>query len=766
MKPLYQPPSGVLGVPYAPTLDTKILENPPRFTWMPAQLDGDRYVLQISADTAFDTAFSAPITYEPIPYNLFTPDAPLDPGTYYWRYALLDEHGARSEWSEVRAFTIPADVPITPLPSRESRYESAIMTHPRLWLDASAIDEFRGYIRQDGTFCGWDVFYEKSAEPWMQRDLIPEPAPYPNGVRTAPLWRQMYIDCQEALYAVRHLSVAGVIAEDEPMIARAKEWLLHITRWDVNGTTSRDYNDEAAFRIVGALAWGYDWLYNHLSDDERAEVRASLFARTEQVAHHVIERSKIHHVPYDSHAVRSLSSVLVPCCIALLGEDHNKPQEWLDYTLEYYACLYSPWGGEDGGWAEGPMYWTTGMAYLIDALNLIRNTIGIDFYQRPFFQKTGDFPLYCYSPDTARASFGDQSNLGERPGLKTAFNIRQFAGVTGSGLYQWYFERVREWDTDAQKKFFNYGWWDFAFDDMLYRHDNPIVQPVPPTDVQPVKWFRDIGWVAFHHRMDDPDEHVMLLTKSSPYGSLSHSHGDQNAFVLHAYGEPLAIESGYYIAFGSTIHRNWRRQTRSKNALLIDGLGQYAGVDKVLTKLAQGRVEEVRSDPNMGYVRMNATDAYREHVPYVEHCIRELVFVDNTYFVMIDHVGLAQAGRVDWLMHCLYEPTVRGQGFTVAGERADLSVQFVFSSSGDLTLNYHNQFTEVDPAEVQGLPCHYHVNATTQAHKQHRIVTVLHPRKKGDNSYVSFFMDDQGHGLHLYFTHNGSTRRIPLVPRS
>ena len=203
----------------------------------------------------------------------------------------------------------------------------------------------------------------------------------------------MYMDCQETLYAIRHLSVAGVIMQDDALIAKAKSWSLHAARWDTEGTTSRDYNDEAAFRIVGALAWGYDWLHDYLTAEEIDLVRGVLLRRTEQVAFHVMERSKIHHVPYDSHAVRSLSSVLVPACIAMSHEE-AEAQTWLDYTLEYYACLYSPWGGEDGGWAEGPLYWTTGMAFVIDALNLIRGYVSIDFYKRPFFGRTGDFPLY------------------------------------------------------------------------------------------------------------------------------------------------------------------------------------------------------------------------------------------------------------------------------------------------------------------------------------------------------------------------------------
>ena len=142
--------------------------------------------------------------------------------------------------------------------------------------------------------------------------------------------------------------------------------------------------------------------------------------------------------------------------------------------------------------------------------------------------------------------------------------------------------------------------------------------------IQSVKWFRDIDWVAMHHRMDDPDEHIMLLAKSR-YGSMSHSHGDQNGFLLHAYGEPLAIEWILH-RFGSTMHMNWRRQTRSTNNILIDGHGQYAGKDKVLCIEASGKVEQVDTSPGYGYTRMNATQAYLENVPYLERYVREIYF--------------------------------------------------------------------------------------------------------------------------------------------
>lgn len=756
---LFQPESGLLTVKYAPDENTIVTENPPRFTWMPADPIHNEYVLQISSSNEFSKDCTH--TIQPIFYNYYTPSFTLEPGEYYWRYALLKDGEQASEWSKVRAFTISEDLPETPLLHRSERYEHTKSSHPRLWLTEDGVKHFREQLKENFDFCGWQTFYEKSVLPWLERELIPEPSRYPDNKRVADLWRKMYMDCQETLYAIRHLSVAGIILNDEKIINKAKEWLMHVVEWDTEGTTSRDYNDESAFRIAGAVAWGYDWLYNVLSDDERTKVRKNLLRRTEQVAFHVIERSKIHEVPFDSHAVRSLSSVLVPCCIAMLHEE-PKAEEWLNYTLEYYSALYTPWGGVDGGWAEGPMYWTTGMAYLIDALNLLRNYTGIDFYKRPFFRKTGDFPLYVFSPDTIRTSFGDQSVLGDPPGLKTAFNIRQFAGITGNGYYQWYYEQVKKQDLDPDSKFYNYGWWDFRFDDMLYRYDYSEVEAVAPTDIEPVKWFRDVGWVAMHAKMDQPDEHIMYLTKSSPYGSVSHSHGDQNAFLLHAYGEPLAIATGYYIAFGSTMHLNWRRQTRSTNCILIDGEGQYAGRNKVLNMKAVGKILDVHTKQNYAYVKSDATEAYLENVPYLKQFIRETYFINQSYFVMIDSIDLDQPGKIQWLFHTLYKMKLNQerQNFIVEGKKAKLLGQFVYCSSGELSLSQHDQYLDVDPAELEGLSNQWHLQAETPQASKHRIVTLLVPMKKDENKFVSYFSDDQDHGIHMYFTDQGETNHI------
>lgn len=131
-KSLYQPRSGVLTIQYEPDAQTKVIENPPRFTWIPARLEKDCYVLEISERDDFPSGLSR--TYAPVPYNFFTPEKTFAPGTYYWRYALYENDKRTSEWSVARSFSVPENLPETPLLAKGERFKESGCARPRLWL--------------------------------------------------------------------------------------------------------------------------------------------------------------------------------------------------------------------------------------------------------------------------------------------------------------------------------------------------------------------------------------------------------------------------------------------------------------------------------------------------------------------------------------------------------------------------------------------------------------------------------------------------------
>ncbi|HCQ65276.1 MAG TPA: hypothetical protein DIU07_09030, partial [Rhodobacteraceae bacterium] len=137
------PAAGGLNIQYAPGPDDTLVENPPRFTWLPVVEDEAAYVLRLSTDPDYRAKMTRMFT--DIPLNFFTPDAVIEPGTWFWSYAVWDaETGApATAWSTSSSFELGADLPATPLPARAARYAGADMAHPRLWLGPKELDAFQ-----------------------------------------------------------------------------------------------------------------------------------------------------------------------------------------------------------------------------------------------------------------------------------------------------------------------------------------------------------------------------------------------------------------------------------------------------------------------------------------------------------------------------------------------------------------------------------------------------------------------------------------------
>jgi hypothetical protein len=176
----------------------------------------------------------------------------------------------------------------------------------------------------------------------------------------------------------------------------------------------------------------------------------------------------------------------------------------------------------------------------------------------------------------------------------------------------------------------------------------PLPESAPLSALPPHRHFADVGWVSMHSALGRPDDDIHLTFKSSPYGSFSHSHADQNAFILNAYGENLAINSAYREYHNSPHHREWTRQTISKNALLIDGLGQRAQ-----SKAAVGSITRFETGDRHVIATGDATPAYATLQPKgrVKRVTRDIVFIDRRYFVVRDRVELVDPGKISWLLH-------------------------------------------------------------------------------------------------------------------
>ena len=102
---LDEPNAGRLTIQYGPNAGTDMVENPPRFSWLPVIEDEAEYVLRISADATYPTKTTH--VFPNIPLNFFTPDVALAAGHYHWSYAVCDTTGKPvTNWSNDRTFHV------------------------------------------------------------------------------------------------------------------------------------------------------------------------------------------------------------------------------------------------------------------------------------------------------------------------------------------------------------------------------------------------------------------------------------------------------------------------------------------------------------------------------------------------------------------------------------------------------------------------------------------------------------------------------------
>jgi hypothetical protein len=274
-------------------------------------------------------------------------------------------------------------------------------------------------------------------------------------------------------------------------------------------------------------------------------------------------------------------------------------------------------------------------------------------YNSPFWRNSPLFAVYNVQP-YLHTSFGDVSNAG-RFNLEPAIAdyLEHLARVQQNGFLLTYAALCTDTRTrPADKGLAGLNRTYPTAAEFLIRNFIASAKPLPParplSELPPHRYFADVGWVSLHSALGRPDDDIHVTFISSPYGSFSHSAAHQNAFVLNAYGEGLAINSAYREFHNSPHHDGWTRQTISKNALLIDGQGQ-----KPKSKAATGKITRFVEQPRAVWTTGDATKAYStlQEKGRVKRVTRDLVFIDQRYVITRDRVVLQTPGKLSWLLH-------------------------------------------------------------------------------------------------------------------
>ena len=519
-----------------------------------------------------------------------------------------------------------------------------------------------------------------------------DPSPTKRSSDLADIWRAQQDITGQISGIAEAATLCWIVTGEDKYSAKAREYLLAACTWKlgppggpvdwkrgpVPGAADVYYNDEAHFRLWRKLPLVYDQLRTRLAVADRATILAHFKVRGNRSVEWIEKQgnlSKLRRNSLDpkpsSHPVRFMP--MTGLAALALWDDLPEARAWWDYAYNFYRDQFTPFGGDDGGWGEGSAYWrgTFEHAAFQDTLLALGDPLA---YASPFWKNSPYFALYNVQP-YLHTIFGDASNAG-RFNLEpaTADYFEHMARVQGDGFFRTYAalctdQRPRPIDKGLAG--LDRGYPTAA--EFLVRNFIVAGRSLPParplSELPPHRYFADVGWVSLHSALGRPEDDIQLTFRASPYGSFSHSHADQLGFILNAYGEGLAINSAYREFHNSPHHEQWTRQSRSKNVILIDGVGQLPKSEK-----STGRITRFEQTPRSVWATGDATVAYQAAQKVkgrVQRVTRDLVFIDRRYVVLRDRVVLPTPGRLAWLLHAEKDlawdaarstATIRGHG--------------------------------------------------------------------------------------------------------
>ena len=685
-----------LEMPYRP-VDKDICEqNPPDFSWPYVNI-AKSYNLIVCKDEAMTD-----IAYEKkgITLNVYNFDVVFDIGTYYWSVQFETKDGRFSEWSDVRRFTIlPTAVPFIVDSAETMINKLKGIGHPRIAVNKNTIDEFRK-LSEGVSKSTYSTLY-KTAEKYLEGTIPKEPVCTSTDEAAA-----MYKEVQTMCGLIRTCAFVYLISGEERFGDFAVTALLEMASWDPEGATAYQWQDQAYREIVVNAAYAYDWTYNLMEEDEKAKVLKMLKVRMKVMAEISIgvtgeEDGTLEKLPYGSHNWTAFGYLLISA-IATLGEV-EEAETYLTKGLPFYINVMAPWGGEDGGWSQGTGYWAASMTRHHDLNYTLKINDIINIYEKAFFRNHINYAIYNTGKNGG-APFGDGASGNVTSDMQLV--IKALSSMANSEYAKWYYDYIGIGATNIYEKYF-------------IEDDSNIVKKAP-VYLPKAHLFSDIGWTAHHSELVD-DNKISLFFKSSPYGSYNHSHADQNSFVIYAYGEPLAIDSGYYDSYWSEFDLGYTRKTYAHNAITYDGgKGQ-----PIHSKNASGEIVNFITHPDFDLVSGDATNAYTDKTKestinderVLDKVLRHIIYVRPDMFIVIDDLkakGDAES-KFEWWLNA-YEDikfTDDKTGAIITKNNVQLDAEIVYPSDmkkGELITTFSG------PDKVEYTPGG--IYADSQVHKR------------------------------------------------
>lgn len=708
---LDESPAGASQWGYRPESGTHSPVNPPNFTWRP-QSGIVRWQVQWGP---LGTSPDDPETQDAqeIQFSVYTPSAILTPGSYWWRYRGWDAEDRPTTWSQTREFHLDGRAVEMPMPPRQTLLDRIPAAHPRLFVRPEQLPE----LRELAAGPMQDAFQRlvQQCERLMENPPpTEEPPKYPDGmVRGSDPWRSIWWGNRQ--YTIRALDGAATLAFTRLLGGReeygklARRILMDCAQWDPKGSTGYRYNDEAGMPYAYYFARTYTFVHDLLSDQQREKCQEVMRIRGQEMYRHLHPRHLWQ--PYSSHSNRAWH-FLGEIGIAF-HDEIPEAADWTWFAMNVFYHVYPVWSDEDGGWHEGTAYWASYLNRFTWWADVMRVAVDVDAYDKPFFQQAGYYAMYLMPPGKVGGGFGDLT--AQRTAASNRGLMSILAAQAGNGHWQWYVDRLGGTSDSG-------GYVGFV------RGALPDVQPQPPTDLPTSRLFQGTGQAYLNTSLEDADQSVQVVFKSSPFGLQSHGYEANNSFLLWAYGQRLLIRSGLRDSYGSDHHRHWMWTTRSVNNITVSSQGQLPH-----SAASQGEITRFETTPTLDLVVGQAAEAYRQKTDVddpsrlLDRFSRAILFAKPDLVVVYDRLIARQPETFQYWLHAVNAFEIQ-EGNRVIVRAGDVVCPIEFLEPSGLQMTQTDQY-DPNPRERIKLREWHLTASTTEPQRTIEFVTVMRPHR-------------------------------------
>jgi len=331
---------------------------------------------------------------------------------------------------------------------------------------------------------------------------------------------------------------------------------------------------------------------------------------------------------------------------AICLNDHASAEKWINRAMTKFWQVFTAQTTPKGGYGEGPFYFLySGLNFLpfFRAYNLFMDGQGgsFDGYNIPNFlsdervAKVFDWHINIRMPNGDRPGFDDGYYAAFMSGLLAS--DRNLSGHTTDhhpsavlGVYAWDWLNTETMANGYDNRYLS----SFANLDLtvdMFCVFDANIKPKEPSG-SPTLFFPEAGNVVFRSGWDKNAIYFLLMGEKGNVRLMGgvHEHADAGSFVIYAHGELLAIDAGYP---GFPQH-DLVNKAKNHSVILVDDMGPEVDAD----------LKDFFDTPNLDFA--SVTMSYGG-----ANVVRNIAFIDNQYFLLIDQMESDLAHEFAWLLH-------------------------------------------------------------------------------------------------------------------